>query len=73
MNLRQVIQELIRQHYDEIVEDGEWFYALDNYEVNVHDWNEDGVFEVQVYPRSGCDTDWSRMINVPSLAFTAEV
>ena len=69
MTLRRTIQDLIRQYHDEIVAEGDWFYALDNYEVNVHDWDEDGVYEVQVYPRSGCLTDWSRMVNVPSLSF----
>jgi hypothetical protein len=73
MTLRKTIQDLISQYYDEIVSDGDWFYALDHYEVNVHDWDEDGVFEVQVYPREGCVTDWSRIIHLPTLNFSHNV
>ena len=73
MTLRKTIQDLISEYYDEIVSEGDWFYALDNYEVNVQDWDEDGVYQVQVYPRKGCVTDWDKMINVPSLNFSHNV
>lgn len=72
MSLRQTIKNLIEQHRHEIVESNDWFYALDNYEVNVHDYDEDGIFSVVVYPRSGCTTNWSKEYLVSSLNFKAE-
>lgn len=72
MSLHSTIKRLIDENKHEIVETGDWFYALEayDYELNVHDYDEDGVYEVSLSPRRGYVTDWSRIISVPSLNFT---
>jgi hypothetical protein len=70
MSLRSQLETIIKKYKHEIVEEGDWFYALDNYELNVHDYDEDGVFEVCLSPRKGCETDWSKIYLVPSLNFS---
>lgn len=70
MNLRSTIKQLINENHQEIIREGDWFYALDNHEVNVHDYDEDGVFNVLVYPRKGSVTDWSKEYQLPSLSFS---
>jgi hypothetical protein len=65
------VKKLIHEHKAEILESGEWFYALNdtNYEVNVHDYLEDGTFRVNIYPRKNSVTNWSVMYNLYSLQF----
>jgi hypothetical protein len=70
MSLRNELARLINDHKEEIIQDGDWFYALDNYELNVHDYYEEGIFNVCLSPRRGCVTDWARSINLPSLSFS---
>ena len=67
----QEVKKLIEEYKDEILESREWFYALYNsdYEVNVHDYLEQGFFCVNLYPRKNGDTDWSVMYNLYSLQF----
>jgi hypothetical protein len=71
MSLRTTIQALISENRQDIIQENDWFYALDNHEVNIHDYDEDGVFSVVVYPRRGGVTDWSQEYHVPSLNFSA--
>jgi hypothetical protein len=73
MSLRTELEELIKEHKEEIIQDGDWFYALDNYELNVHDYYEEGIFTASLSPRRGCVTDWSRIIHLPSLGFSIDL
>lgn len=46
---------------DEPVED--WFYYADDYVLNVHDYDEDGIINVDVYGYDENDAvDWGKLI-----------
>jgi len=73
MSLYSTINNLIIENRYEIVNNDDWFYALDeyDYELNVHDYDDDGVYTVCISPRRGGITNWSRIIYIPSLYFTS--
>ena len=72
MSLYSTISRLIDDYHYEIVNNDDWFYALESYdyELNVHDYDEDGVYTVCISPRHSGITDWSKIIYIPSLYFT---
>lgn len=44
------ISYLVRQYGKEIREENDWFYKFEDYELNIHDHDEDGIFQVVMYP-----------------------
>ena len=53
MSLRDELVRLVKENKEEIIRQGDWFYALDNYQLNVQDYNEEGIFRACLYTRSG--------------------
>lgn len=66
--LEYLILYLIRKHKDEILRDRDWWYGIPEYSINVHDYNEDDIFHINVYEvgENGMD-DYSRWEDLPSL------
>lgn len=65
--MRQDVKEVIRNHINEILisddEVADWFHYLDDVTVNVHDYNEDGVVDVDLYAfNEETGTIWDRPI-----------
>lgn len=55
------ITEKVDLFDDEIVED--WFYYADTFILNVHDYDEDGIIDIQAYAYDAEDnTDWSTVL-----------
>ena len=50
LRLADRVDYLKRTYHDEIVEENDWFYYFDDFVVNIHDHDEDGVFSVVAYP-----------------------
>jgi hypothetical protein len=66
--LEYLVLYLIRKHKDEILKDRDWWYGIPEYTINVHDYNEDDIFHINVYElgENGMD-DYSHWIDLPSL------
>jgi hypothetical protein len=71
--MRDAIYKLIKQHKkeisekvdlfdDEVFED--WFYYADDFVLNVHDYDEDGIIDIQAYGYTEDDlyTDWGNLL-----------
>ena len=69
MNLRQQIKAIIEFNKDEILADREFFYKLDNYELNIFDDQERGFFNVVLYPidKKTDRTNFSKWITLNNL------
>lgn len=50
LSLADRVDYLKRTYAEEIVEENDWFYYFDDFVVNIHDHDEDGVFAVVAYP-----------------------
>jgi len=78
--MRDKIYKLIKQHKyeitekvdlfdDEIVED--WFYYAEDFVLNVHDYDEDGVIDIQAYAYDEEEnTDWSKVLFSEQITLT---
>ena len=59
---------LIKKHKHEILKDHDWWYGIPEHTINVHDYNENDIFHINVYEvgENGMD-DYSHWIDLPSL------
>ena len=50
---------LIKTYKKEIVQDGDWWFGIDEYDFNIHDYNdeESGYFNINVYEHHGLGMD----------------
>ena len=70
--MEQEIFNLIKQHKHEITvkvdlfddeEVEDWFYYADDFVLNVHDYDEDGIIDIQAYGYDKDDkTDWGKVL-----------
>ncbi len=66
--LEYLILYLIKKHRDEIIRDGDWWYGIPEYSINVFDYSDKNVFDINVYKvgENGMD-DYSECFSLPSL------
>lgn len=66
--LEYLVLFLIRKHKDEILRDRDWWHGLPEYFINVHDYEENDTFHINIY---GLDDngewDYSHWEDLPSL------
>ncbi len=58
MTIQTIAIDLIRQYRHEILEERDWFYNLDDYTLNVCDYDGQGTFGVIAYHVKDNVTDW---------------
>ena len=68
-SLSHTIKKIIEAHKLEIVEDRDFFYKLEKYELNIHDYLEEGFFSVVLYPidKNTGITNFSKWITLNNL------
>jgi len=66
--LEYLVLYLIKKHKHEILKSKDWWYGIPEYTINVHDYNENDIFHINVYEvgENGMD-DYSHSIDLPSL------
>jgi len=59
---------LIRKYKDEILRERDWWFGLAEYSINVHDYNDEDVFHINIYKvgENGMD-DYTHSEDLPSL------
>lgn len=69
--LRDRCAYLAKEYGKEIANEGDWFYYCSDYVINIHDYNEDGVFSAVAHPvKDNGNFDYSKIIAINT--FTEE-
>jgi hypothetical protein len=53
--MQEMADVLIKAYKDEIVNEGDWWYGIDEHSFNIHSYNDDGWYNINVYDTNGVD------------------
>lgn len=62
--LKAITKALVKDYKEEILEERDWFYNLDDFTLNVCDYDGQGVFGVTAYHVEDNTTVWDKYIEL---------
>jgi hypothetical protein len=53
--MQEMADVLIKAYKHEIIDEGDWWYGIDEHSFNIHSYNDDGWYNINVYDTNGVD------------------